>query len=148
MSKKMASVLIAYGGILVGLGFLIHQAAPAFGKVTSIAGFAGGGLCLLWGVAAMAGLKGRVWATLSAIATIVVLLTQTVNAWSSSASEGAVSMMVRLVVTAMFFLTIGMLLYLFHGERPPEFYERGANHRADPFSSGKEPQSRDTRTKR
>lgn len=125
----MASVLIAYGGILAGLGFFIHHAAPVFGKVTSIAGFAGGVLCLLWGVAAMAGLKGRVWATLSTIAAAVVLLGQAVNVWTSSASEEAASMMVRLVVTAMFFLTIGMLLYLFHGERPPEFYERGAPRR-------------------
>lgn len=144
----MASVLIAYGGGLAGLGFVLHQIAPVFARVAFIAGLAGGGLSLLWGVAALAGLKGRVWATLSAIAATVVLLTQAVSVWTTSASEGASSLTIRLVVTTMFLLTMGMLLYLFHGERPPEFYERGAHHRADPFSSGKEPQSRDTRPKR
>ncbi len=144
----MASVLIAYGGLLAGLGFLLHQAAPVFARVAFIAGLAGGGLSLLWGVAALAGLKGRVWATLSAIATTVVLLTQAVSVWTTSASEGASSLTIRLVVTTMFLLTIGMLLYLFHGERPPEFFERRAHHRADPFSRGKEPQTRDTRPKR
>jgi hypothetical protein len=148
MSKKMASILIAYGVVLAGLGFLLHQTAPAFGKVTFIAGLAGGGLCLLWGIAALAGLKGRSWAVLTAIATALVLLSQTVPAWMGSGNEVAGAVTVRLLVTVMMLLAIGVLMHLLHGERPPEFYERGANHRADPFASGKEPQSRDTRSKR
>ena len=83
---------------------------------------------------------------LSAIATIVMLLTRAVHVWTSS-SEAAGGATVRLVVTLMFLMTMGMLLYLFHGERPPEFYERGANHRAHPFSSGKETPSRDTQSR-
>jgi hypothetical protein len=39
-------------------------------------------------------------------------------------------------------------MYLLHGERPPEFYKSEATRRADPFSSGNDPQSRDTRSKR
>lgn len=148
MSKKMASILIAYGGLLAGLGFLLHQSAPAFGKVAFIAGLAGGGLSLLWGVAALAGLKGRVWATLSAIAVIVVLLSQAVSVWMTSAGEGATSLMARLIVTAMFFLTMGILMYLFHGERPPEFYERRPSRSANPASGRTEGQSRETRSHR
>jgi hypothetical protein len=46
-----------------------------------------------------------------------------------TSSEGAGGTAVRLVVTLMFVVTMGMLLYLFHGERPPEFYERGGTRR-------------------
>ena len=144
----MASVLIAYGVVLAGLGFLLHQTAPVFGKVTFIAGLAGGGLCLLWGIAALAGLKGRSWSVLTAITVALVMLSQTVSAWMGSGSEDAGVLTVRLLVTAMMILSMGMIMYLLHGERPPEFYERGANRRTDPFASGKEAQSRDTRSKR
>jgi hypothetical protein len=148
MSKRMASILIAYGVVLAGLGFVRHQIAPGFGNVTFIAGVAGGGLCLLWGIAALAGRKGRSWAVLTTVAMAFVMLSQTVPAWMVSAGEGSETLTVRLLVTTLMLLTIGMLMYLLHGERPPEFYQKGAHHRADPFSSGNDPQSRDTRSKR
>jgi hypothetical protein len=148
MSKKMASVLIAYGVVLAGLGSLLHQSAPALGKVAFIAGLAGGGLSLLWGVAALAGLKGRVWATLSMIAVTVVLLSQAVSVWTHSTSEGASGLTIRLVVTAMFLLTMGMLLYLFHGERPPEFYEQRPSRPNGPASGRTEGKSRKIRSHR
>jgi hypothetical protein len=148
MSKKMASVLIAYGGVLAGLGFVLQQVAPGFGKVTFIAGLGGGGLCLLWGIAAVAGLKGRSWSVLTTIAAALVLLSQTLPAWMASSGEGSTSLTVRLLVTAMMLLTIGMLVYLLHGERPPEFYQTGTTRRDNPFANRNEPQSRDTRSKR
>jgi len=57
--------------------------------VVFIAGVAGGGLGLLWGIAALAGLKGRAWAVVSAIAALAVLLSQAVQVWLSPAGEGA-----------------------------------------------------------
>lgn len=121
----MAGVLIGYGVGLAGLGLLLQNIAPAFARVTFIAGLAGGGLCLLWGLAALAGLKGRAWAILSAVATGFVLLSQAVQVWMESSSDGSASLSVRLLVTAMMVFTIGMLIYLLHGERPPEFYRTG-----------------------
>lgn len=144
----MAGILIAYGMVLAGPGFVLHQIAPVFGKVTFVVGLAGGGLCPLLGIAALAGLKGRAWAVLTAIAVALVLLSQTVSAWMGSGSEVAGIFTVRLLLTVMMILTIGVLMYLLHGERPPEFYDKGVNRRTDPFASGKEPQSRDTRSKR
>lgn len=144
----MASILIAYGGGLAGLGFVLHQIAPVFGKVTFIAGLVVGGLCQLWGIAALAGMKWRAWAVLTMIAVAFVLLHQTVNVWMASAGENSASLTVRLLVVGMLVLTIGMLMYLLHGERPAEFYQKAATRNPDPFSSGKEPQSRDTRSKR
>ena len=43
----MASVLIAYGVVLAGLGFVVKNIAPAFRPVTCLAGLAGGGLVVL-----------------------------------------------------------------------------------------------------
>lgn len=121
----MASVLIVYGIVLASLGLVLQNVAPAAGRITFIAGLAGGALCLLWGIATMAGLKGRAWALLSAMATGFVLLSQAVQVWMESSSDGSPSLAVRLLVTAMMALTIAMLIYLLHGERPPEFYQTG-----------------------
>lgn len=147
MNKKMAGILITYGAGLAGLGFVLQQATPAVGKIAAITGFTGGGLCLIWGIAALAGLKGRAWAVLTTIAVAFVLLSQTVHVWTSP-SETTGSLAVRLLLTAMTLLTIGMITYLLHGERPPEFYQTGTTLRDDPFSSRKEGHSRDERPPR
>lgn len=124
----MAGILIGYGVVLAGLGLLVRQLAPAFGAVARIAGLAGGSLCLVWGLAAALGLKGCAWAILTTIAMTVVLLSQTAHLWMES---NAASLGVRWLVTAMTLLTLGMLTYLLYGERPPEFYQAGANQRGD-----------------
>ena len=139
----MAGILIAYGIVLAGLGLVVQQSALAAGRMALIAGVAGGGLSLLWGVAAIAGLKGRTWAAVTAVAVTAVLLPQTVQGWMASLSGGAGSLTVRLLVTVMLLLTVGMLLYLLHGERPPEFYQPGATGRDKPASGQNERQSRD-----
>ena len=144
----MAGVLIAYGVVLAALGLVVKNIAPGSGRVTFIAGLAGGGLCLLWGGAALAGLKGRAWATLSVVAAVVVLLIQTVRYWTASSSEGAGSVMVSLLVTVMLLLTVGMVLYLLHGERPPEFYEGGVTRRENPGSNQNQGPSRNGRSRR
>lgn len=127
----MAGVLILYGVLLAGLGFLVQNRAPAFGRITFIIALLGGGFGLLWGVVALAGLKGRVGATLSTIAVTAALLSQVVHVWTGSASEGDFTQTVRWVVTAMFLLTLGVLVYLLHAERPPEFYKAGDPQRRD-----------------
>lgn len=120
MSKKMAGILILYGVVLAGLAFLVENRAP--GRITVITGWVGGGLSLLWGLAALVGLKGRVWATLTIIAIIAVLLSQVVHVWTSSASEGTANLTGRWGVTTMLLGSIALLAYLLHAERPPEFY--------------------------
>lgn len=140
----MASILMAYGVGLSGLGLLVQQIAPAFEKVTFITGIAGGGLCVLWGIIAFAGNKRRTWAVLTTIAVTIVLLTQVVQAWLGTST----SLTGRLVLTLMFLMTMGMLLYVLHGERPPEFYDPKAARRENPFSHGERPQSPDAGRRR
>jgi hypothetical protein len=129
MSKKMASIILVYGVALAALSLLIQQIAPAFAKVILITGIAGGGLSVLWGVVALTGHKRRAWAVLTMIAVTFVTLSQTVQAWMASSDAASTSLMGRLVLTLMLLMTVGMLMYLLHGERPPEFYTTGTAHR-------------------
>lgn len=141
MSKKMAGIIVAYGVALAVFGFLVQQSAPAFGKITFITGIAGGGLCVLWGIVAFAGNKRRTWAVLTMIAVTVVLLTQVVQAWLASTDTASTNLTGRLVLTLIFLLTMGMLLYVLHGERPPEFYDPGTARREKPSSHAEHGQS-------
>lgn len=134
MSKKMASVIAAYGVVLAALGLIIQQIAPALAQVVPLTGMAGGGLCVLWGIVAFAGHKRRAWALLTMVAVAVVMLIQGVHAWSVSADATSMSLMGRLVLTIMFLMTVGMLMYVVHGERPPEFYDSGTARRDKPSS--------------
>jgi len=129
----MASVIVAYGVLLAALSLFIQQAAPAFAQVMLVAGMTGGGLCVLWGIVAFAGHSRRAWAVLTMVAVGFAVLTQVVPAWmdGSSASLGG-----RLVLTLMLLMTVGMLMYVLHGERPPEFYDLKAARRANPASRG------------
>jgi len=117
----MASILLGYGFTFAAFGFLVQRSAPGFAKITFITGIGGGALSVLWGIVALTGHKRRTWAILTMIAATVVLMTQVVQAWlgASTSPTG------RLVLTLMFLMTMSMLLYLFHGERPPEFYTAG-----------------------
>jgi hypothetical protein len=136
MSKKMASVIAAYGVVLAALGLIIQQTAPALAQVIFTTGMAGGGLCVLWGIVAFAGHKRRVWVVLTLIAVAAVVLHQMVHAWSVSTDATSISLMGRFVLTLMFLMTVGMLMYVFHGERPPEFYDPKAARRDKPSSRG------------
>jgi len=147
MSKKMAGVLIAYGIVLVVVGFVLYRVSPELGKVTWITSFAGSGLCLLWGTAALGGLKGRSWAVLNVVGMAFVMVTQMVSAWTSFAGSSSERLTLRLLATVATVLTMGMLMYLIHGERPPEYYQRKKSDGSTP-ATGSEAQSRATRSRK
>jgi len=132
MSKKMASAVIVYGVLLATFSFVIHRAAPARAGITLATGVAGGGLSVLWGLVALAGHKRRTWAVLTIVAVIFVILSQVVQAWIPATTMESLSLAVRLLVTLMLLMTVGMLMYLLHGERPPEFYSKAARQGSTP----------------
>ncbi len=143
MSKKMASIVIAYGILLALVSFAIQQVAPALAKVIFVAGLAGGGLCVVWGIVAMAGHKRRAWALLTLIVIMIVVLSQVVPAWSTVGGETPGSLAGSLLLTFLMLLTLALLMYLVHGERPPEFYSKGTarpdnslSRRSDAHSNG------------
>ena len=125
MSRKMVNILIAYGVILATLGLVQHEIAPTPTKVILIAGIVGGALSLVWGVLALTGYKRRSGAFITLIAVAIVVLSQVVPAWSDSGTGTRGSLAGPLLLTFMMLLTVGMLMYILHGERPPEFYSKG-----------------------
>lgn len=120
----MVLVLAGYGVVWLGLGVVLQTLSPELGRTASLAAVAAGGLALVWVGAALAGMKGRGWALGTTLLATLVLLTQAVHLWTS-AGEVPVPGTVRLLVTGLFLGSMAMALYLIHGERPPEYYQRG-----------------------
>ncbi len=125
----MASILMGYGVALACLGLVLRQTAPDFGRVAGLAACVGGGLNILWGIAAMAGMKRRAGAVLTTIPVAGILLFRTADAWMAVAGELPAAAVVRLLLTSMVLGSLAMLAYLLHGERPPEFYQTAATDR-------------------
>lgn len=116
----MAGIIMAYGVALAGLSLAIKTVAPELAKIPFLAGLSGGGLCLLWGLAAWIGHQRRVGALLTLVAVAVVVLSPTLRVWMDSSGTVAA----RLLLTLMLALTVAMIMYVMHGERPPEFYQK------------------------
>ena len=136
----MAGVIMAYGVVLAALGLVVGSVAPELAKITFITGIAGGGLCVLWGLVALAGHKRRVWTVLTLIAVLMVVLGQTVQAWMASTDKSG-TIAGALLLTLMLLLTVGLLMYALHGERAPEFYTSEPIRRDRPPARGNDPHS-------
>ena len=86
-------------------------------------------MCVVWSLVALAGHQRRAWAIVTLIAVAIMILSQVVPAWASVGGETSGSRAAALLLTFMLLLTVGMLMYLVHGERPPEFYTTGTARR-------------------
>jgi len=116
----MAGIIMAYGVVLAGLSLAIKTVMPELEKIPFIVGLSGGGMCVLWGLAALLGHQRRVGTLLTLVAVALVVLSPTLRVWmDSSGTVGA-----RLLLTLMLALTVAMIMYVMHGERPPEFYQK------------------------
>lgn len=121
----MAGILVGYGLASAVLVFLLRRVAPSLAEISFMAGLVAGGLSVLWGIVALAGNKRRSWAVLTLIALAFVTLTQVVDAWLAYVREVPGVIAGALVLTLLMLMTTGMLIYLLHGERSPEFYRAG-----------------------
>ena len=121
MSKKMASIIVAHGIVLAGLGLGLRSVAPELAKIPFLTALGGGGLCVLWGLAAWLGHQRRTGALLTLVAIALVVLSPALHAWMDSSGTVAGP----LLLTLMLVLTVAMIMYVMHGERPPEFYQLG-----------------------
>lgn len=120
MNSKMALYVLTHGVGLIALALLVHRTAPETTHVTQFAGLAAGGLCALWGVLGLLGLRRRVGVVLTLIPTCLVLLTQAVNGWMGSGSGKSESLLASALVTVMFVASLGVLAYVLHaGEDAP-----------------------------
>ena len=124
----MAGIIMAYGGGLAALGFAVQATAPELAKVPFLTGLAGGGVCVFWAVVAWCGYQRRGWIILTMVAIAFSGLSQTVPAWLAMATQSG-NLAVALLTTLMLAGTVGMIMYVLHGERSPEFYEVGGRRR-------------------
>jgi hypothetical protein len=118
MSKKMAGIIIAYGFVLFFLGLLTSRLFPTHGNTPFLAGAIGGGLCGICGVAAFAGWKSRALVTIFLAGIAFVFLAEAVGSWFGDYPMGF-----RLLIPLGLVVTVGALVYVLHGERPPGFYD-------------------------
>jgi hypothetical protein len=110
MNKTIGLQLVVYSLLLAGLSYLTHHLAPALARPTLIAGLAGGALCLVWGLRAVAGSRGKALPILSLIPVNFVLLSQTVICWSGGGEGMQGRRTAAAVITLLFALSIGMLM--------------------------------------
>ena len=104
MNKTIGFLLVVYSLLLAGLSYLVYHLAPGVARPTLIAGLAGGALCLIWGVRALAGGGGKALPLLTLIPVAFTLLTQTGTSWSGGGGTVAV------VITLLLVLSLGMLV--------------------------------------
>jgi len=142
----MAGIIV----VLAALGLAVRSVAPELPRITCIASIAGGGLCVLLGLVALAGHKRRVWMILTMVAVFIVMLTQTIQGWVAGGDQAGTHVG-ALLVTVLLMLTAGMLMYVMHGERPPEFYttepvrrDISPSRRNEPHAGGGKQHSKQT----
>jgi hypothetical protein len=109
MNKTIGLQLVVYSLLLVGLSYLVHHLAPALARPTLIAGLVTGVLCLVWGLRAVAGSRGKALPILTLIPTTFVMLSQTVIAWGSGQDVPG-RKTAATVITVLFVLSIGTLM--------------------------------------
>ena len=119
----MATIIVAYGCILVFLGILQRSLAPDSGYLTLVTGMVGGAVAIGCGVMAWLERGGRIWIILTVVVAGLILLAQTVGSWGGPAEQRNTAE--ALVHSLMLGLTAAMLKYTVHGERPPGFFTPG-----------------------
>ena len=110
MNKTLGFQLVVYSLLLAGLSYLTHHLAPALARPTLIAGLAGGALCVVWGLRAVAGSRGKALPILTLISISFVMLSQTVLNWGSGGQEVPGRRLAAVVIPVLFVLSVGMLM--------------------------------------
>lgn len=87
MNKAIGLQLIGFGVVSIGLGCLVFFMARPLAMPTSIAGLAGGALCLVAGFRAVQGITRKALPLLTLIPLTIVLVAQTVLTWGGGSCE-------------------------------------------------------------
>ena len=107
MNKTIGLLLVVYSLLVAGLSYLVYHLAPGVARPTLITGLVGGGLCLVWGLRALAGSGGKALPLLTLIPVSFALLPQTFMSWGGGSQAGRT---VAMVITLLLVLSLGMLL--------------------------------------
>lgn len=118
MNRSLALEFLIYGLLLAGMGWFVQRAAPDFGRVTFVAGLAGGTISMLWAVLALRGYWRRWWMILTLAAVGFTLLSQAVIAWiQPTGGEGAPpTRLVAVWITVLLVFSCALLMNLLHGQ--------------------------------
>ena len=109
MNKSVGVQLLVFGLILAGFSYLAHTLSPTFTRPTLVVGLAGGLLCLLWGVLALRGRRGKALPILTLVVAGYILLGQAIQLWGLN-TELSGRRVAGALVTLLFVLTVGMLI--------------------------------------
>jgi hypothetical protein len=107
MNKTIGLLLVVYSLLVGGLSYLVYHLAPGVARPTLITGLVGGGLCLVWGLRALAGSGGKALPLLTLIPVNFALLPQTFMSWSGGLQPGRT---VAAVITLLLVVSMGMLV--------------------------------------
>jgi len=110
MNKSIGIQLILYSLLLAGLSYLVYHLSPTLAQPTLIAGVVGGTLCLVWGVRAAGGSKGKALPILTLIPVSFVMLSQTVIVWTGGSEVVTGRRAAAVVITVLLALSLGMLM--------------------------------------
>lgn len=143
MKKKVSSLLVGYGGLVVVLGLLTQQFAPDLARSAMLAGVVGGGLSALWGLLGLMGKPHRGWAIFTMAVTGFVLLSQAVTHWMPSGEPRPGTRALALLATVMLLATLGTLMVVAHtGVADRAAGDGGSGDNGD--NSGRKPPGSDT----
>jgi hypothetical protein len=109
MNKTIGFQLAIYSLLLAGLSYLTHHLAPSVARPTLVAGLAGGALCLVWGVRAVAGSRSKALPILTLIPICFVMLSQVVMNWGGGQDVPGQSSATP-VMAILLVLSMGMLV--------------------------------------
>ncbi len=110
MNKTIGLQLVVFSLLLAGLSLLTHYVAPGLARPTLVTGLAGGVLCLVWGLRAIRGSRGKALPMLTLAPVTYVMLSQTITAWSSGGEAASGRRAAAFVIATLFVLSLGMLL--------------------------------------
>jgi hypothetical protein len=139
MNKTIGLQLVAYSLLLAGFSYFAYHLVPALAQPTLIVGLAGGALCLVWGIRAVAGSTGKALPILTLIPIAFVMLSQTVMTWGGGTQEVPGRRTATVVITLLFVLSLAMVMriayagLLFDGQASGPPKDGGAK----PQTSGK-----------
>lgn len=105
MNPTIGLQLLLFSLLLAGGSYYVYQLAPTASGLTLIAGLAGSGLSVVWGLLAMTGRRGKAFPILTLIGVGFALLSQAVHAWS-----GLGEFAEALATTLLLALTLAMLM--------------------------------------
>jgi hypothetical protein len=128
--------LIVYGALLLTLGAIPQWIEPETAEQAFWFGFAGALLCAAWGVLGMFGFRRRIGPGLTLAVIAFVLLSQAVIRWIPAGGGKPVSLLLTVLITLMFFATLGLLAWMMPREdfAPPR--NAAGAHKKQEISAG------------